>query len=133
MRQIGLLLIAGAIGAVATLCVGAVAPVPSQGSSEIEQIKQEVAALRQRVAALEEQLKDGWLSAAMKEAKTGVINPSDRQRPVPPSWKKGEFNGVPYYIVPIDKARTPVSNAQNQAAPSKTPPAPKAPDEITKP
>ncbi len=128
MRRTGLLLVAGAIAAVAVLCVGAVAPVSSQGSSEIEQLRNEVATLRQRVEALEERLKDATLSAALKESKagSGVIDPYHGLRQEPPHWKKGEFNGVPYYIVPIDKTHTPAREAPKQVPHDQAPAAPEA-------
>ena len=99
MRRTGLLLVAGAVAVVATLCVGAVAPVPAPGSGEIEQLKKEVATLRQRVEALEEQAKENLLSGARK---------------APPHWSGGEVNGVPYYICPLGATRQSTSEARKQ-------------------
>jgi len=118
MRRTGLLLIVGAIAAAATLCVGAVAPGPSQGSAEIEQLKKEVATLRQRVEALEKQATENLLSGAGK---------------VPPHWSRGEFNGVPYYICPLGATRQPTSEAKKQTPYNETPAPPQAVDNTVKP
>ena len=118
MKRAGLWLVAGAIAAAATLCVGAVAPVPSQGSAEIEQLKKEVAALRQRVAALEEQAKESLTSGVRK---------------APPHWSGGEVNGVPYYICPLGARRQSTNAARKQTARDETPAPPQAVDNIVKP
>jgi hypothetical protein len=123
MKRTGLLLIAGAVAAVGILGLMAAAPAPSPQSSEIEQLKNEVAALRQRVDALEEHVKEGLIPAATGDspAQPGVINPYQNFRPLPRTWKKGEFNGIPYYIVPIDKKHMPASEANKQAPSNETP------------
>jgi len=128
MKRTGLLLITGAIAALTLLYVGAAAPAPAP--SEIEQLKKEVGELRQRVELLEEHWKDGLIPATTMEGKErpDVINPYPGLRPVPQSWKKGQFNGIPYYIVPIDTAKTPPSAAAQQAPPAAAPAPSPSPD-----
>lgn len=126
MRRTGLWLISGAVAAVVVLGMGAAAPAPSQDSSEIEQLKKEVAALRGRVEALEERLKEG-------KVRPGVITPYQELRQVPPNWKRGEFNGMPFYIIPIDKTHTATNEAKKQVPHDETPAPPKAVDNIIKP
>ena len=126
MRRTGLWLISGAVAAVVVLGMGAAAPAPSQESSEIEQIKKEVAALRGRVEALEERLKEG-------KVRPGVITPYPELRQVPPNWKRGEFNGMPYYIIPIDKTHMATNEIKKQAPRDEMPVAPKAADNTGKP
>jgi hypothetical protein len=126
MRRTGLWLISGAVAAVVVLGMGAAAPTPSQDSSEIEQLKKEVAALRGRVEALEERLKEG-------KVRPGVITPYPEPRQVPPNWKRGEFNGMPYYICPIKATRQPTSEAKKQALRDETSAPSKAVDNIIKP
>ena len=97
---------AGAVAAVVALCVGAASSEPSQGSSEIEQLKKEVAALRQRVELLEERLKHNLISPNPRET-PGIVNPYPGLRQGPPNGRRFEFNGMPYYVVPIDKTPAP--------------------------
>jgi hypothetical protein len=132
MRRTGLLLGAGVIGAVAVavLSMGAVAPVSSPEPSEIEQLRNEVAALRQRVEALEKRLneKDASLPLLPKAGKgrPDIIDPYHGLRQTPPGWQPREFNGVPYYIVPIQKSQRSTCEANKQAPPDKAPAAPEA-------
>jgi hypothetical protein len=104
----------GAVAAVVALCVGAASSEPSQGSSEIEQLKKEVAALRQRVESLEERLKADLTPPNPRDGKEtpGIVNPSPGLRQVPPNGRRFEFNGMPYYVVPIDKTRAPASDVR---------------------
>jgi hypothetical protein len=135
MKRTGLLLIGGAVAAVGILCAVAAAPAPVPGSSEIEQLKNEVATLRQRVEVLEERAKEDLIPAATGggHAKPGVINPYQGLRPAPQNWKKGEFNGVPYYICPLGTTCQPTSEVKKQAPHDETPALPKAVDNTIKP
>ena len=135
MKRTGLLLIGGAVAAVGILCAVAAAPAPVPGSSEIEQLKNEIAALRQRVEVLEERAKEDLIPAATGggQAKPGVINPYQGLRPVPQNWKRGEFNGVPYYICPLGTTCQPTSEVKKEAPRDETPAPPKAVDNIIKP
>lgn len=126
MRRTSLWLIGGAVAAVAILGMGAAASAPSPGSSEIEQLKKDVTALRQRVEALEERLKEG-------RVRPGVIIPHPEPHQIPPNWIRREFNGNPYYIVPIDQTRTTANEVQKQAPRDAAPVEPQAVDNIIKP
>jgi hypothetical protein len=125
MRRTGLWLISGAVAAVVVLGMGVAAPAPSQESSEIEQLKKEVAALRGRVEALEERLKES-------RGRPGVITPHPEPRQIPPNWIRREFNGNPYYICPIDTAHAAPNEATKQVPRDETPAPPKAADNISK-
>jgi hypothetical protein len=132
MKRTCLLLIAGAMVAAAGLCVAAVAPVPAPGSSEIEQLRSEIAALRQRVETLEQRLKEGS-AAKESQRRPDVINPYSGLRPVPPYWKQFEFNGMPCYIIPIDKAHPPANEVTKPVSPDKGVAAPEATPNSSKP
>jgi hypothetical protein len=130
MRHAGLVLVIGVVVAVAVLCVGAASPEPLQASSEIEQFKKEVAALRRRVEFLEKRLKDDSISAPPKEGKArpDVIKPYPGLHQAPQSWRRFEFNGMPYYVVPIDNTPKSASEAKKQVPPGELSAAPKAAD-----
>ncbi|MCL5280326.1 MAG: hypothetical protein M1376_10515 [Planctomycetes bacterium] len=144
MKRAGLLLIIGVVVGLAVLSVGAVAPVPAPESSEIKQLKKEVETLRQRVDALEERLKEDLLVPAPKEGRRGspfiipapkggrrapgFVIPAPGSGQVPPHWKEFEFNGMTYYIVPIDNAHKPAAEVEKQTPPNETPAASQAPD-----
>jgi hypothetical protein len=144
MRRAGFLLVAGMIGAVATMCVGAVAPVPAQGSTEIEQLKKEVEALRRRVDSLEERLKEDLIPPAPKDGgrrspfivpapkdgrrMPGFVIPAPGSGRVPPHWREFEFNGMTYYIVPIDNPSRPAGETPKQVTPDESSRAPKTAD-----
>ncbi len=136
MKRTGLLLLCGAIVAGTILYVGAAAPTSSSGSSsEIEQLKKEVADLRQRMESLEQRWKDVLTPAAITEGRMrpDIINPYFGLRQVPQNWKRGEFNGIPYYIVPINETHASAGAAGKQSPSDKTPAAPETPNNTTKP
>jgi hypothetical protein len=135
MKRTGLLLIGGAVAAVGILCFVAAAPAPVPGSSEIEQLKNEIAALRQRIEVLEERAKEDLIPTATGggQAKPGVINPYQAVRQVPQNWKKGECNGVPYYICPLGATHQLTSEVKKEAPRDETPAAPQTVDNIIKP
>jgi hypothetical protein len=114
MRRTRLFVTLGGIVAMAAFGAGAIAPRAVPESSEIEQLKKEIALLEQRVESLEKRLADNSLRAAVENGRQSpdVINPYLGVRPVPRNWKKGEFNGMPYYIVPIDKGPAPAPEPQ---------------------
>jgi hypothetical protein len=104
MRRIPLPLIAGAVAGAAALCVGAASPEPSQDPPDIRQLRDEIAALRQRIESLEERLKDRSIIIPRGEGRHEpvLLDPRFWPRQVPKDWKPFEFNGVQFYVVPID-------------------------------
>jgi hypothetical protein len=129
MKRTSLLLIAGAVAGVMVLALGAASSGPAPGSSEIEQLKKEVAALRQRVELLEERLKEDLVPASIKDGKgtPGIINPYQGLRQTPSNWKRFEFNGMPYYICPIETAGLPAREDPKPVSPSDGPTTPQPP------
>ena len=144
MKRTGLGLMIGVVAGLAVLGVGAVAPVPSPESSEIKQLKKEVEALRQRVDSLEERLKEDLIPPAPKDGQRGspfivpapkdgrrtpgFVIPTPGPRRVPPHWREFEFNGMTYYVVPINNAHKPVGEPPKQVAPGESSIAPKTVD-----
>jgi hypothetical protein len=144
MKRTGLLLIIGAVVGLALLSMGAVAPVPSSESSEIQQLKKEVDALRRRVDSLEERLKEDLIAPAPKDGRQrspfiipaprdgrrapGFVIPTPGPHQVPPHWKEFEFNGMTYYIVPINNGHKSAGEAPGQAPPEESSTAPKTAD-----
>jgi hypothetical protein len=144
MKRTGLLLIIGVVVGLAVLGVGAVAPVPAPESSEITQLKKEVEALRQRVDSLEERLKEDLIPPTPKDGRRrspfiipapkdgrrapGFIIPAPGSGQVPPHWREFEFNGMTYYIVPIDNTPKPAGEADKQVSESPSPATPKTAD-----
>ncbi|MBM4023812.1 MAG: hypothetical protein FJ280_00170 [Planctomycetes bacterium] len=126
----GLLLLAGVLVAVAALGAGRAASEPVQGTSEIEQLRKEVADLRQRVESLEQQFAPGVRFVLPADGKTvpGVIDPYQGLRQVPSNWKRFEFNGMPYYVCPIEDTRQPAPVARKQTPAGNAPAAPQADD-----
>lgn len=145
MKRTGLLLIIGAVAGLAVLSVGAVAPVPAPESSEIKQLKKEVEALRQRVDSLEERLKEDLLVPTPKDGRRrpdfivpapkdgrrtpGFVIPVPRSGQVPPHWREFEFNGMTYYIVPINSAHKLSGEVEKQTPQNRTPAGSEAPDQ----
>jgi hypothetical protein len=130
MKRASLLLIVGVVVGLAVLGVGAVAPIPSQKPSEIEQLKKEVAALRQRVESLEQRLTLRVIPLSSQDGKAlpGVIDPYHRVRQVPPNSRPFEFNGMTYYIVPINSTHKLSGEAEKQTPQNGTPAGSEAPD-----
>jgi hypothetical protein len=133
MKRASLLLIIGIVAGLTVLGVGAVAPVPAPKSSEIKQLKKEVAALRQRIESLEQRLTLRVIPISSQDGKAlqGVIDPYHGVRQVPPNSRQFEFNGMTYYIVPINKTSKPASETPRQVQPDKSSTAPT--DSVPKP
>jgi len=114
MRRIPLFLVAGVIAGTLVLCRGATSSEPSQDSSEIGQLKDEIASLRQRVDALEQRLKDRPIVIPRGDGRQGPgqIDPLPWPRPVPKDWRPFDFNGMRFYMIPIDNSHIPASPPQ---------------------
>jgi len=95
------LLIVAVITAGVVLGVAAAASQPAKESSEIEQLRDEIAALRQRVEALEKRLPDHSIIIPKDNGRQGpiVIEPP---APTRKGWRPFEYNGMRFYVVPID-------------------------------
>jgi hypothetical protein len=119
MKRTALLAVTGVVLVVVILCAGSTSPAPSPEPSEIEQLKQEVASLRQRVESLEKQLKDrAFIVPRGGRESPMIIRPPSRPGPVPKDWRPFEFNGMQYYVVPVNTPHTPAQEPPTQ------PPAP---------
>jgi hypothetical protein len=90
----------GIIGAGVSLGVGAVTPVPAPESSEVQQLRKEITALRQRVETLET-----WQKQVVA---AGVTREPTHY------WSKGEVNGMPVYVLPLDGTHRVPSEATKQ-------------------
>lgn len=99
----------GGVLAVATLCIAAASPRASGDSAEVEQLRTEIAILRERVESLEKRFDDQLFAIS----KGLVLSPptidpnSPGSRAVPGNWKRFHFNGMPYYVIPIDRSACP--------------------------
>ena len=144
MKRTGLLLLIGAVAGLAVLSLGAVAPVPSPESSEIKQLKKEVETLCHRVDSLEERLKEDLIPPTPKDGQRrspfivpapkdgrrapGFVIPAPGSGRVPPHWREFEFNGMTYYIVPINNTSKPADETPRQVTPGESSIAPKTAD-----
>ena len=83
-------------------CAGAAPDNDDDTSSDIKALKKEIATLRQRVEALEKQLAERRvIIPRTPRGQVPGLTPRDSQR-TPEGWQKRYFNGVPFYIIPID-------------------------------
>ncbi len=71
---------------------------PDSNSSELEKLKDRVKTLEDKVAALEKQLR---ISSRVPRALPLPQFPRGRQ--APEGWLPREFNGIPYYVIPIEQ------------------------------
>jgi hypothetical protein len=92
-RIITIVVVCGLLGVIAAFAAGGD---DAAGSSELEALKEQVKTLEQRVAALEKRLGPGPLPRIVPMPSPGL-----RGRQVPEGWLPREFNGMPYYIIPI--------------------------------
>ncbi len=77
------------------LALGATKDSNDNVKAELKSLKSQVASLEKRVKTLEIQLAD----RALKDIP--LIMP---QRPqVPKGWHKRQFNGIPYYVIPLQE------------------------------
>jgi hypothetical protein len=107
MKRAVLFLAAGGILAAVTLCGAAASPGASEDSSDIEQLKKEIATLRERVESLERRLNEQTLTIPRGRVMPPMtVDPNSLPgfRSTPRDWKRFDFNGQPVYVIPIDNA-----------------------------
>ena len=110
MGRIPSFLITGAVSGMLLFVAGAASNEPSVEPSDMEQLRQEVAALRQRIETLEKRLNDAVIVLPKWDGKRTppLIDPHIWPRiwphQIPKDWKPFEFNGMPFYVIPIGNA-----------------------------
>jgi hypothetical protein len=65
----------------------------------IEQLKARISSLEQRVEGLEKKLRSSG-------SVTRRPSSPSRDQSLPKGWRRKEFNGVPYYLVPLEQKQT---------------------------
>jgi hypothetical protein len=68
--------------------------------SELDMLKKQFKALEKRVAAIEEQLKK---KQQLPIIRTPQTFPFPEMQRLPKGWQRKEFNGIPYYIIPLNE------------------------------
>ena len=81
---------------VTLLAVGATTESSESVESELKSLKSQVESLEKRVQTLETQLR---ADRAPKDLP--LITPQTPQ--VPKGWLKRQFNGIPYYVIPLQQ------------------------------
>ena len=77
------------------LALGAKTDSNDNVKAELKSLKSQVASLEKRVITLETQLADRTLK---------YLQPAIPQTPqVPKGWRKRQFNGIPYYVIPLQQ------------------------------
>ena len=69
----------------------------------IAQLKARISSLEQRVEGLEKKLQT---SATKRSSVTRRPSSPSRNQSLPRGWRRKEFNGVPYYLVPLEQKQT---------------------------
>jgi hypothetical protein len=115
MRRSAFLLVFSTILSLVVFCsAAATGPVDPEGS-EIEQLRKQIAELQRRVEALEKRLAEGQRPSRPVEPPSLALPRSGRlPRQIPPGWQRREFNGVPYYIIPIEQQNRSRSSTRRQ-------------------
>jgi hypothetical protein len=110
MKRAVLLSAIAAVLLVLVFCAGAVPNEPDATSPEIQALKKEIASLRERVESLEKRLNERrTIVVPSPDGQRRQIMPPGRppSRPAPRGWQKRWFNGVPYYVIPIEQKTEP--------------------------
>ena len=86
----------------AFLVMGATNPHHSRNDS-ITQLKARISSLERRVASLEKKL-----GTSTPSRSSAIRRPSSppRDQSLPKGWRRKEFNGVPYYLIPLDQKQS---------------------------
>ena len=87
----------------------------SEGTQFIKQLTDRIQHLESRVSALEQQLRAQ--SGVVIQSHAVPIFPKAESpalpRHLPESWRQGEINGIPYYIVPLGDRKYQSSSSWN--------------------
>jgi len=86
--------------------IGAAPAEPEDISAEIAALRKEVLSLQERVKALEKRLDSATIIVPRSQPWKGDLRLFDALRqyaPVPKGWQKRQFNGITYYVIPIDQ------------------------------
>jgi hypothetical protein len=67
---------------------------------ELKSLRSQVASLEERVEKLENQLKVGKV---IKDYSVTIPQTFPHMPQVPKGWQKREFNGIPYYVIPLQQ------------------------------
>jgi hypothetical protein len=108
MNKIVAILVAGCLLVVLAFCVGA-APAESEDlSGQIKTLKKELSSLQEHVQRLEKRLEKAELIISRlwpgQDDAMCVTPPMLCPRtPLPKGWQKRQFNGITYYLVPVDE------------------------------
>lgn len=82
---------------------------PKPGAAGDKELNERIAALEERVAALEDL--DKRVTELERRSMTTIIRsqagPPAADQPLPPGWKEQEFNGLRYYLVPLNEQNAP--------------------------
>jgi len=91
---------------IVALSIGAAPADPKDISAEIAELRKEVLSLQERVKALEKRLDNAAIIVPKSWPWKGDLRLFDAPRqyaPVPKGWQKRQFNGITYYVIPIDQ------------------------------
>jgi hypothetical protein len=115
MRRTAFLLVFSAILSLVACCSAAATGQGDPQGSQIEQLRKQIAELQRRVEALEKRLGQRQPPRRLIEPPSLVLPRSSRPpRQSAPGWQRREFNGVPYYIIPIEQQNRSRSSARRQ-------------------
>ncbi len=84
---------------------------PGSESTNVERLQQQIEKLEQRVAQLEQ-------SQGLKvvpQPQRLLYSDNSRFRNIPEGWQQREFNGTPFYVVPLDTPK-PAASTDSRAS-----------------
>ena len=87
---------------IAFLVMGATDPSHGRDDS-ITQLKARISSLERRVESLEKKLQT---STVKRSSAARRLPGPPRDQSLPRGWRRKEFNGVPYYLVPLDQKQS---------------------------
>jgi len=104
MPMIAILVLGIALGAVLSVAADSE---PASEPSRLAELDLRIRALEQRIEALEKRTEQPQVVEALKKAleqaqrDAQVVPPTRPGRPAPENWSRREFNGMPYYVIPL--------------------------------